>query len=180
MSRIFREALDVGRVGESLISRWLQKRGCVVVPAYEIEINQGKGPRVFLSTGQLVAPDLLCIKPGESITWIEAKHKTVFSWYRKRQRWETGIDHRHWLDYCKVEEKTKLPVWLMFLHRESEPWKGDRPYLPSGVDRCPVGLFGISLKSAKETFRFAPQHASGMVYWPHTKLQKLATLSEVA
>jgi hypothetical protein len=175
----FSEQLARGRVGEGLIARWLRRRGSFVVPAYEIEIERGKGPRVFAPDGALISPDLLCLHPGRDPVWIEAKHKTVFSWYRRLSRWETGIDERHWLDYCKVRDQIGIPVWLLFLHRESRPWSGDIEHLPPGVDSCPVGLFGIDIDKARDLGRFGGEHAGGMRYWWHGDLKMLATLGEV-
>ena len=52
----FQENLHVGQIGESLIAAWLKSRGNSVLPVYEVEIDTGKGPRVFSPSGQIVAP----------------------------------------------------------------------------------------------------------------------------
>jgi hypothetical protein len=176
----FDEKLAIGQAGESAIARWLIGRGCTVLPAYEIEISRGKGPRVYSSEGPLVSPDLGVIKDG-AFSWVEAKHKTVFSWRRcaPGPRWETGVDLIHWTDYCRVEEVSGCPVWLLFLHRESQPWSGDAPYLPDGAT-CPTGLFGISLSDARKCARTDSRHAHGMAYWGHDDLTRLAPLAELA
>lgn len=176
----FDEKLAIGQAGESAIARWLIGRGCTVLPAYEIEISRGKGPRVYSSEGPLVSPDLGVIKDG-AFSWVEAKHKTVFSWRRcaPGPRWETGVDLIHWTDYCRVEEVSGCPVWLLFLHRESQPWSGDAPYLPDGAT-CPTGLFGISLTRARECARTDLRYAGGMAYWGHDDLTRLAPLAELA
>jgi hypothetical protein len=175
----FEARLQHGRTGESLIALWLRRRGNYVLPAYEVEVESGKGPRVFAPDDALIAPDLLCLKPRSDPVWIEAKHKSVFSWYRKLQRWETGINERHWNDYVKVADRIGIPVWLLFLHRQRRPWDGDLPWLPPGVTECPVGLFGIGIEHAKKRGRFAPEHDGGMRYWAHSDLRLLARLEEV-
>lgn len=164
MSR-FSEALAVGHAGETQIAKWLVSRGNTVVPAYEIEIQRGKGPRVYSPAGPIVAPDL-CVIRGGRVIWVEAKHKTTFTWRRNRPgpRWETGVDLHHWREYQRVQKATGAPVWLLFLHRESEPAPQDRPHVPAG-ETSPVGLFGICMDQAVECARISDQYAGGMAYW---------------
>jgi len=38
----FESSLQEGLLGESVIVRWLNKKGCHVLPAYEIEQSHGK------------------------------------------------------------------------------------------------------------------------------------------
>ena len=77
----FEDILAFGKVGESLISKWLQNRGHAVFPAYDIEKSEGKGPQLFAAYGDLVLPDILAFRSGK-IIWFESKHKNCFSWYR--------------------------------------------------------------------------------------------------
>src|SRR5690554_3978032 len=120
MSAVFSKQLEIGQLGESVIARWCMSRGNSVIPVYEKEIITGKGPRFFSPQGQFVAPDMFILP---SMTFIEAKHKTVFSWHRITGRWCTGIDLNHYEDYQKVQAITGRPVWLLFLHRCSIPDK---------------------------------------------------------
>jgi len=175
----FKDDLKTGQLGESIIARWLRSRGNYVLPAYQVEIHHGKGPRVFTPDGKLIAPDMLAFC-REKLIWVEAKHKTRFTWYRRKQRWETGIDVRHWHDYLKVREQLDLEVWLMFLHRSGEPSENDRQYLPPNVTECPTGLFGIEIAKAQWCGRYSGEHARGMMYWGHEDLKQLATLEEVS
>jgi len=112
----FADNLAFGQIGESAIARWLRRRGSSVLPAYEKEINSGKGPRLFTPDAQLVTPDLF-IFPW--LEFIEAKHKSVFTWYHRSRKWCTGIDLHHYRDYLKTQQQTKRRVWLLFLHRFS-------------------------------------------------------------
>src|SRR4030067_3321692 len=111
----FDKYLEVGKVGESKIARWLKGRGYNILPGYELEIDTGKGPRLFCPTKNVIAPDMLAFRVDKTI-WIEAKHKTAFTWHRKTSRWVTGIDLYHYLDYCEIEDIAPFRVWLMFLH----------------------------------------------------------------
>lgn len=187
----FSDALEQGQLGESLIAQWFRRRGWHVLPAYEKEIDNGKGPRLFLAAGlsdaQLIVPDLLCIK-GKEFIWIEAKHKTRFSWYGKKGYFVTGIDKRHFHDYLKVAELTQRPVWILFLHKESHTWEEDvRKW--NAPRTCPTGLFGANIHSINpvgDSKRERYSHDSneygltGMYYWrPHKHLRCIATLDDV-
>jgi hypothetical protein len=181
---MFREQLEIGQLGESLIAQWLQKRGWHVLPAYEKEIDTGKGPRLFAATasggGRLISPDLLIMKGG-IFQWIEAKHKTRFSWYGLGKHFVTGVDIRHFAVICKVADITGLPVWLLFLHKESQTWSSDveRWNAPSV---CPTGLLGqdISILRLKQSHRSDKYGKSGMIYWqPFEHLRFIAEFQEI-
>lgn len=169
----FSDFLAVGQIGEGEIARWLRRKGWMVLPVYEKEIDTGKGPRLFIPDGELIAPDLLTFRPGKTL-WVEAKSKTGFAWYRKGQTWTTGIDLRHYEHYQEVAQQTPWDVWLLFLQRGG-PTK-DCPYKES-----PSGLYGNNLKHlvANEDHRSDRWGRWGMVYWSIKDLQLLCPLHEV-
>jgi hypothetical protein len=184
----FAQKLEYGKVAEGLIAQWLMARGNSILPVYEIEKSVGKGPQLFSASAEHVAPDMVAFT-SNGVMWVEAKHKTVFTWHRNTQHWTTGIDLRHYGDYMHVAKQTKLPVWLMFFHRNEVPSDSDKRYgCPS---ECPTGLFGGDLFTLilKEHHRTLPidlgrngylgHGKSGMVYWAHGDLQHLATKQEV-
>lgn len=168
----FAESLAQGQIGESLIARWMRRRGNFVLPVYEKEIDSGKGPRLFCPNGQRIAPDML-VFGGPPPRWVEAKHKTAFSWHRNTQRWVTGIDIRHYEDYLKVDEETPFDVWLMFLQRGGQA--KDSPA------ESPSGLYGnvLSCLRYRENHRHKNWGPSGMVYWAESDLRKLAGLESL-
>jgi len=168
----FAQNLASGRVGESRIAQWLKSRGYSILPVYEIEIQTGKGPRLFTPVKDLVAPDMLAFRTGKTL-WIEAKHKTAFTWHRNTSQWVTGIDLRHYGDYCEIEDMSPFKVWLMFLHDG-----GQAKDSPPG---SPAGLFGGALEYLRKSEHHRHQNwgTSGMVYWHISKLHKLAKLSEL-
>lgn len=170
----FNQKIQVGAIGQSKIAKWFCGRGGLVLPVYEKEIDDGKGPRLFMMDGELIAPDMLVFNKGK-IYWIEAKHKSVFSWHRISGRWVTGIDVRHYNDYLQIAELLSYPVWLMFLHQNSFLLDRNEPY------PCPTGLFGedINVLRSKENHRSSLYGKEGMVYWAHSNLKRLATLEEV-
>lgn len=169
----FQAKLKIGQAGESAISRWFQGRGFAVMPVYEKLIDTGKGPQLFLPNDRrLVAPDMFVFGDGKA-WWIEAKHKTAFTWHRKSQRWVTGIDLRHYEDYLIVDSCTPWPVWLLFLQRGGQA--KDSPA------ESPSGLYGNRLDYLRqhESHRHDNWGPSGMVYWSIDRLKLMAPLSDV-
>lgn len=174
----FEQSLATGRVAEGLISKWLQARGSAVMPAYEIEQSRGKGPQLFTGDGELVVPDMIAFT-HEDVCWVETKHKRAFTWYRIGQCWATGVDLHHYTSYLKVSLRTKLPVWLMFYHREAIPSEEDLSF--GCPETCPTGLYAGSLFDlvGKESHRSDKHGKHGMVYWRHTDLRLLAIKENV-
>lgn len=176
----FKEDLAFGAIAESQIVTWLRTvRGYHVLPVYEKEIDNGKGPRLFTPTTELVAPDMLAIK-GSEVRWIEAKHKDVWSWYGRKGYWVTGIDLHHYEQYCQVADTTPYPIWLLFLHRKAIADRKDRDRWVNCPELCPTGLFAQRLHRLRlrESHR-SDKWANGMVYWAQCQFQVLATLEEV-
>lgn len=183
----FQKNLAVGKVGESLIAKYMMSRGHAVLPVYEIEKSSGKGPQLFSQKENMVAPDML-VFTSKGVKFIEAKHKSVFTWHRITSRWVTGIDLRHYQDYIRISERTGIPVWLLFYHRESLPDEKDSHHCPK---ECPTGLFGedLNILQRKENHRSQPidksrtgflgHGNSGMVYWSEKTLIKIASKNEI-
>lgn len=181
---MFADNLRQGQIGESYIARWLRRKGFHVLPAYEKEIDTGKGPRLFMADGgdnaQLIAPDFF-VMGKQKFMWVEAKHKTVFSWYGIGGYFVTGIDQRHFTDYCRVADSTDIPVWILFLHTSDQTWPNDVTKW-GAPKQCPVGLFGAEITKLRNNYSHkSDRHgASGMIYWqPVTHLIKIAELSEL-
>tara|TARA_Y100000310_G_scaffold294855_1_gene325683 strand:- start:743 stop:1267 length:525 start_codon:yes stop_codon:yes gene_type:complete len=163
----FEQRLTEGKQGESYISNWFKQRGFNIIPIYEKEIHEGKGPTLFLSSGpELVAPDLLVFKENK-IIWIEAKHKNAFSWYRNKGIWTTGIDQRHFNEYVKVSKLVQWPLWILFLHRG-----GLAKDTPGRFEESPRGLFGQDIKELIQCIDHKSMKwgSSGMVYWDKESL----------
>lgn len=169
----FEDCLIIGTAGESAIAKWVRKKGAYVLPVYEKIIDNGKGPRLYTPSGELIAPDIL-VMSDKGISWIEAKHKSGFSWNRTRGIWVTGIDLRHYFDYINVAKSLPYPVFLLFL-QAGEPTK-DCPYSHS-----PSGLYGGEILSLakKESHRSDRHGPSGMVYWEISALKKYAEYNDV-
>lgn len=171
----FVEALNEGLLGESEITKWLNSRGWDVLPAYEVEIDRGKGPRLFTANhGTLITPDLLIFKNAD-IIWVEAKTKSAFTWHRKTASWQTGIDKRHWEDYQAVNMLYEFPLWLFFLHKPGT----DAKDTPEGAV-SPTGLYGqeIGLLEQSVDHKHENHGPSGMVYWREESLRKLCNYAD--
>lgn len=172
-NRQFGVSLRFGQQGESLIAKWFRHKGYTVMPVYDVGIHNGKGPQLFAPEAEWIAPDMFVFR-GEQAFWIEAKHKSAFSWHRETERWTTGIDRRHFEDYCKVDDGTPWPVWLLFLQLP-----GTAKDSPEG---CPTGLYGNRLATLRTTINHCSDKGggpSGMVYWAESKLIRLASLDKV-
>ncbi len=174
----FEESLQFGQLAESRIGRWLRSRGSSVLPIYEKEIDDSKGPRLFTSDSELVAPDMLVFP---AVEFIEAKHKTVFTWHRNSRppRWVTGIDSHHYTQYLAVQKLLDKRIWLFFLHEESKP--DERDIRQGSPPECPTGLYAGSLDylSKHENHRHDGWGPHGMVYWAESTLRLLATLEDL-
>ena len=183
MSTGFDERLSFGRIGENDISRWLRRRGNCVIPVYEKETPEGqeqkKGPQLFTPDAEIVLPDMIVVSDF-NVMFIEAKHKTVFTWFRKNRTWQTGIDRRHFNEYKKASEIVGWTVWLMFLHCCSMPSEIDLRY-DECPRECPTGLYAESLEKLVKCIDHTSDlyGRSGMVYWNIESLQRLASLEEV-
>jgi hypothetical protein len=171
---MFATQLAYGKAGESVIAAWL-RTACRyhVLPVYEKQIVEGKGPVLFSSAGRcLIAPDLLAVR-RDQVKWIEAKTKNAFTWHRTSGQWVTGIDLRHYRDYLELARLSPWPIWLLFLHLGGTA--KDSP------DGSPTGLFGGELLALAlhEHHRSERWGTSGMVYWAQKSLQQLATVDDV-
>lgn len=175
----FQKNLAFGQMAETLIAKWLLSRGNAVLPIYDVEYNTGKGPRLFGPDFQAAAPDLY-VWGTRGAMWCEAKHKSVFTWFRVKQKWQTGIDIHHWKAYQTVAQRTGSPVWLLFLHRKSTPDKIDAAH-PSCPAQCPVGLFGQEMEHLLKNVDHCDKRGSkyGMVYWNHESLTLLERLDKI-
>lgn len=169
----FQQSLADGQMGESLIARYLRSKGWSVLPVYEKEIDNGKGPRLFLPDNdpQLTAPDMLTFR-DQQVLWIEAKSKSTATWSLKKGCYQTGIDLHLYQDYLKVQSTTRRTVWLIFLQKSTTVSNA-----PKDAPPCPTGLYGcrITQPIANDSYGRYPR----MVYWNINDLKKLATLDEV-
>jgi len=162
----FSESLNVGRVAESMIARWLMRRGFCVLPVYEKAEREYKGPQLFSFSGEFVAPDMLAFNTGSKAPaiFVEAKCKTGFTWSRRHERFETGIDLAHHLDYLEASKRTGLPLWVMFLQKG-----GAVKDAPRDKPDSPRGLFGneIGVLDGRRSHTYDPDNGGkgGMVYW---------------
>lgn len=159
----FSDSLSYGKIAESYIAKYFLNKGYSVLPIYEKQIHEGKGPQLFIGDQAIIGTDMLVFN-NDKVFWIEAKHKTAFSWHRNTSRWVTGIDLRHYEHYIKIQEYTNWPVWIMFFHKGGKA--KDSP------DESPKGLFGNDLKVLikTENHRRDKWGNSGMVYWAVDKL----------
>jgi hypothetical protein len=172
----FESSLKFGQLGENVIAQWLrQKLGYTVLPVYEKEGGDFKGPRLFTPTEGLIAPDMWAYRrekgnTKDSMLWVEAKHKSGFDWNYKYQRLVTGIDLRHYCDYLTIADTSPrgMDFWLFFLQR------GGRT--KNSTTATPAGLYFNSIHTLRKT---ESHRHSGMVYWAENAFVRIAELEEV-
>lgn len=175
-----RPETQFGTVGESQIASYIKyKTGAAILPVYEKELDTGKGPRIFAAEGGIVAPDMIVLPGTDTWYWVEAKHKSVFTWHRKSRTWQTGIDAHHWENYLAVRYQFGHAVYLAFLHRCSKPDARDLEW--GCPPTCPTGLFvgEIDYLEGKIDHPHDGHGRHGMVYWAVDVLVCKATLEEV-
>lgn len=147
-----------------------------VLPVYEKLDRDFKGPALYMADGSsLVAPDMLIFGKGKTL-WVEAKHKTAFTWHRNSCEWVTGIDSHHYAQYLKVAQASEWPVWLLFLHGGGIA--KDTPH----DKRSPKGLFGDDIKilAGKVHHTHSNWGKHGMTYWAHHGLRLIASLNDIS
>jgi hypothetical protein len=162
-SQTFNANYKYGKIAESKIALYFMGKGYAVLPIYEKEISEGKGPAIYFPDAEIIGTDMMILKERK-IFWIEAKHKTAFSWHRITSRWVTGIDIKHYEHYQEIAKRTEWPVWFIFYHEGGQA--KDSP------TESPKGIFGNDLIFLKENenHRHANWGKYGMVYWAIDKL----------
>jgi hypothetical protein len=186
-----------GRDGESLVLRYMMSKGRILVEVGALGDKglNGHAPSIYIPGPRggyrLTAPDLLTINPHVvpslwtkdniwdfPFLWTEVKHKNTATYYRKKSRWQTGIDRRLYQHYCHVDKYTKIPVWVLFLQR-NEGESNARSVLGAP----PTGLFGCPITQPySDEWKDEGYEKKGyrdMVYWGIEELLQLATLEEV-
>lgn len=108
-----------GRVGEEIISYYLQKSGCWIIPSYAFTDDEGeeKAPRLQKFMAGYIIPDLDVSKEGTRF-WVEAKTKCAPTFTRIMQQFEHGIPLRHYQHYLRVQRITGCKVYL-FIYEET-------------------------------------------------------------
>jgi len=169
----FAKSLKLGLANESIITKYLNSRNFIVIPAYQIEQSTGKGPRVFAPMDeQLITPDLLCIRNGK-MRWTECKSKAEFVLYRKTGIFQTGFDIACFEQYQRVQEVTGIPVYIMFLNAPRY-----------GISE-PSGLYYQTLDKLVETIDHSCTNektgskSGGLHYWNEYDLIKQAEYNDV-
>lgn len=173
----FKDALNFGIDGEDVISNYFMYIGFSILPACRIECQPYKGPRLQSKESETTLPDLFAISKTGSM-WIEAKHKSGFTWYRSMNRhgvfgsFQTGIDLKVYEEYRKIANETPFDVYLMFLHEGGKA--KDSP-------ESPAGLWGDTIENLKkiEDHTSLNYGRSGMVYWNMCDLPQWATMEEL-
>ena len=124
----FERQLQRSRAIEIAVGQWLMRRGWAVLAVYDYSgKDDKKAPRLetLPANESLVTPDLLAARAGQPMCWVEVKLKGGASFYRKEQRYVTGISARLWDEYRKVQARTGVDVWIVFVHEKQHEIVGN-------------------------------------------------------
>lgn len=177
MKMDFETSLRIGDEGENIATRLYRSRGKCVQRIFP-DPRSSCGTRLLLSTGTLVAPDMLVFPDW---LWIDVKLKTAWTWHRNSRAWQDGIDKRYRDHYLDVQHYTHFAVHLNFLHlsdiaSESDIKAGSPPNCPTGLYACPVDQMPDHVSSEEQ-----PNGSKAeMLYWSVSRLRRIATLEEIA
>jgi len=163
----FEKSLEVGKVGELMIQNWFESKGFCAFATCLMIGSDNKGPRVNMYNGQKrVAPDLLVFN-DKKMYWIEAKNKNAFTYYRKTDTFQTGINLNHYNDYVEINKNFPHDIWILFLQREG---------VAKDSNKGPSGLYGDTIT---ELLKKIDHKTDEMVYWNEKDLTKIDTYQNV-
>lgn len=155
MADDFQEKLEFGLDGENKVAKFMLSHGYDVLQIYKKEGAEKQGPRLLSSLGHRVAPDMMVFRNGKQF-WIEVKRKTGATWFKLSEQWETGINRRHFNEYCAISEMSQLPLWIIFI-QEGGPAERSGPVTPKGWF-C-QSIEWLKANALKKTFN------PSMIYW---------------
>lgn len=128
--RSFKESLEIGRQGERIVERWLQKQGCGTIPTYDYTDGNRKAPALAFIDRSIVIPDIDVVAHGERF-WAEVKNYGYSPWNQKYKTNVHGFTSRLWECYLEVERLSGNDVWLFVVERAMQA--SDESLIPTGV-----------------------------------------------
>jgi len=159
----FEAQLEVGKHGERVVARILRERGWYIVPSYDFTGTDGaKAPRMIGQRLGFVIPDL-DIARGGTRYWVEVKTKTAADFTRLTQRFEHGMQLRHYTDYQRVQQESASPVWIFVLELAASE------LLFIALDK---------IEDMKRVYDGRKMGRGGMVYWPRAAMRVLCRIAQ--
>lgn len=174
----FEKNLAWGEEGENIVARFLAKRGCMVSPL--AQGKHDKAPVLVLSENdafrRLIHPDLTVFRSDGQVLFAEVKRKRQwvgpYDQYRPGRGRETGFDAYQLPHYAGVSDRSKLPIWLFFVH-ERQP--------PTGIYAQALDVMTPHIRpwDGRDERTGELRHPSPMVLFPESCLIRLWDLAEV-
>jgi hypothetical protein len=158
--------MAVGTVGEAMVSRFYQSKGCGIVSTANYSgKNDDKSPRLLFESRGVIIPDIFMCMGGKR-WWCEVKSYHHAPENRGKRCVVHGIKRRHYLDYLDTDKESDTRVWLHVL----EIGTGDLLMLRLGTvapwscqcRACRVG------KSDECQCGYLVNGIRDGVYWPRT------------
>lgn len=112
----FEEKLAFGKEGEHEVGEYFMKLGYSLLPLYQF--TEDIAPKIYSEVETIISPDIF-ISGKEKAFWVEVKTKN--RWINYNRIRETGLNKRHYDEYIKIRHNTKLPVYVVFNHKDDNP-----------------------------------------------------------
>ena len=161
----FEARLSFAKAIERAGEEWLKRRGWLVLsPSDYSGPDDDKPPSLHGAARSFVLPDTLAFRAGRA-RFVECKWKTAATFHRVTQRWETGIQLRHWEDYRRVRAESGVPTWIVWVHGREREMRG-------------MDLEGLSELSPRP-YDGPKMGPGGMIFFPWQGLVRLASLDAV-
>ena len=110
-------SLLAGRTIEQAVKDAIKERYSVVMTG-NIETAAPHGPRLEDATNGVVLADMQLYK-GVRAGWVEVKSKSSVMYFRKKDRYEHGIDLDKLNQYWRLQNDTGQPVYLLICELSS-------------------------------------------------------------
>jgi len=185
------EKLERAWMIEAAIIRYLESLEFIIIHRGKSSGVQKYGPRFYYQKSvrsfPMPLPDLEVFWPYCGTRLVpkglpprffgDAKEKDRTTFFRKKQRWQSGIDRWCKEAYCDAERLTQTPTWVFHLVEEATVKEMDAQHVPPQHRVPPSGLFVHPV-----LLPIADSHKDDkrdMVYWAIKDMKKLAELDQV-
>lgn len=186
----FEEQIQFGDENEDIFRVLFRTYGYAVIHTSRLRNEEGKGgSRLYLpfshNPSEIPIPDFLCIRDHQSVVQLPAgvdlppiffpdlKAKRKADYYRKRSRWETGIDIRCRNNYLLAQKVTSIQSWVFHLIYPTSESAMNEQYVPFHKRPAPTGLFGCPITQKANEY-------NGMIYWGICEdMIKIAELDQI-
>lgn len=170
----FEKKLEWGEEGETQICKWLNTfdEFSVMRVWAKVQGNLQTAPKIKIDGQYYSTPDIQVFQ-GKKRIFVESKRMTGFTFFRKTQTWQIGIDKAKLMEYRFLQEQLDQQIDLYFIV-EGKKVVGTDQLHDSGIYRM-----NVSAEIDHEWNMWSDNRQTLMVYWNEDQLTKLAEYDEV-